>query len=80
MAGLAKQTKLHSVAVAALVAASLALVATVAGDAHAQDRNNLPDGQAPMPPRRRKPRRNRRRPPSPRRLPIKPTGRAFCIN
>lgn len=47
MAGLAKQTKLHSVAVAALVAASLALVATVAGDAHAQDRNNLPDGQAP---------------------------------
>jgi hypothetical protein len=47
MAGAAKQTKLHSIAVAALVAASLALVATAAGDARAQDRNNLPDGQAP---------------------------------
>ena len=47
MAGAAKQTRLHSIAVAALVAASLALVATAAGDARAQDRNNLPDGQAP---------------------------------
>ena len=47
MAGAAKQTRLHSIAVAALVAASLALVVTAAGDARAQDRNNLPDGQAP---------------------------------
>jgi hypothetical protein len=48
MAGAAKQTKLHSIAVAALVGASLALVATAAGDARAQDRNNLPDGQPPI--------------------------------
>jgi hypothetical protein len=48
MAAGAKQTKLHSIAVAALVVASLALVATVGGDACAQDRNNLADGQAPI--------------------------------
>jgi hypothetical protein len=47
MAGLAEQTKLGGVAVAALFAASLALAAMAAGDACAQDYNNQGNGQAP---------------------------------
>jgi hypothetical protein len=46
MAAGVKRTKLHSIAVAALVAASLALMTAV--DARAQDRGNLADGQAPI--------------------------------
>jgi hypothetical protein len=46
VAALAKQTKRHSIAVAALLAASLALMTIVAGAARAQDRNSVADGQA----------------------------------
>jgi hypothetical protein len=47
MTGYAKRKKFCSVAVAALFAVSLALAATVAGDALAQDHNNQADSQAP---------------------------------
>jgi hypothetical protein len=47
MAGLANQTSVYGVAIAALFAASLTLAATVAGDAHAEGYNNQGSGQAP---------------------------------
>jgi hypothetical protein len=47
MAGLAKQTSVYGVAIAALFAASLTLAATVAGDACAEGYNNQGSGQAP---------------------------------
>jgi len=47
MTGYAKRKKFCSVAVAALFAVSLALAATVAGGALAQDHNNQADSQAP---------------------------------
>jgi hypothetical protein len=47
MAGLANQTSVYGVAIAALFAASLTLAATVAGDACAEGYNNQGGGQAP---------------------------------
>jgi hypothetical protein len=47
MAGLAKQTSVCGIAVAALFAASLALPAMVAGDTFAEDYNNQASSQAP---------------------------------
>jgi hypothetical protein len=47
MAGLAKQTSVYGVAIAALFAASLTLAATVAGDACAEGYNNQGSGQTP---------------------------------
>lgn len=47
MAGLAKQTSVYGVAIAALFAASLTLAAMVAGDARAEGHNNQGSGQAP---------------------------------
>jgi hypothetical protein len=46
MAGLAKQTSVYGVAIAALFAASLTLAAMVAGDACAEGYNNQSSGQA----------------------------------
>ena len=47
MAGLANQTSVYGVAIAALFAASLTLAATVAGDACAEGYNSQGSGQAP---------------------------------